>query len=226
VLASFVMMAGCSAPAESEDDSGREPAAEQALTIDGFKEPTAGDRTQAMANHANLDPQGLVPPELLANAVALFDLNADRIDNKRYVTVIDFAKHSSKKRFFIVNMTTGQVEAHVVAHGSGSDPEHTGYARRFSNVEGTNASSLGYYLAAEEYVGNHGRSMRLDGVSDTNSNARSRTIVVHGADYVENGRSPQGRSWGCPALPEDEVQAVITKLENGSVLYAERSQSN
>ena len=207
-----------------DDDAGKEPPAEFALTLDGFKEPTAEDRRAAMERHPNVDPTRMVPRDLLENAVAFFDLNAERIRNKRYVTVIDYSKHSSKKRFFIVDMASGSVEPHVVAHGSGSDPRHSGFVQSFSNVEGSNASSNGFYLTAETYQGRHGYSLRLDGVSSTNSRARSRAVVIHGADYVENGRSLQGRSWGCPALPDDESRTAITKLKDGSVLYVEKAR--
>ena len=49
---------------------------------------------------------------------------------------------------------------------------------------------------------------------------RARAIVVHGADYVSEGRSQQGRSWGCLALPTSEKDGVIAKLKGGSLIYA------
>ena len=75
-------------------------------------------------------------------------------------------------------------------------------------------------MTGETYDGKHGNSLRLDGVSPTNSNARARAVVMHGADYVSEGRSKQGRSWGCLALPSPDKDAVIAKLKGGSVIYA------
>jgi hypothetical protein len=37
---------------------------------------------------------------------------------------------------------------------------------------------------------------------------------------VSEGRSQQGRSWGCFALPQNEKDGVIAKLEGGSLIYA------
>ncbi|MCP5916770.1 murein L,D-transpeptidase catalytic domain family protein, partial [Klebsiella pneumoniae] len=75
-------------------------------------------------------------------------------------------------RFFIVDMNSGSVWPLHVAHGKGSDSNHDGYAEKFSNTSGSNASSLGYYITAETYNGSNGYSLRLDGMSSTNSNAR------------------------------------------------------
>ena len=55
-----------------------------------------------------------------------------------------------------------------------SDPENDGTPRRFSNVEGSLQSSLGYYVTAETYEGKWGYSLRLDGLSATNSQVRKR----------------------------------------------------
>ncbi len=66
--------------------------------------------------------------------------------------------------------------------------------------------------------------MLLDGLEKgINDNARSRSIVVHAADYCDpallkaNGRL--GRSFGCPALPPDVNEEVIDMIKGGSVLY-------
>jgi hypothetical protein len=58
---------------------------------------------------------------------------------------------------------------------------------------------------------------------DLNDNARKRAIVIHGANYVnqgfikENGRI--GRSFGCPALSFDEVNEIIDLIKEGSCLF-------
>src|SRR5690606_28831407 len=107
---------------------------------------------------------------------------------------------SNKKRLHVINMSTGAGWSLHVAHGKGSDKNHDAYAERFSNTSGSNASSLGAYLTAETYSGSNGYSLRLDGLSTTNSNARRRAVVVHGASYVKDSNVKQGRSWGCPAV--------------------------
>jgi hypothetical protein len=120
-------------------------------------------------------------------------------------------------------MKSGSVSQHVVAHGKGSDPNGTGFVERFSNVSGSNASSQGFYLASETYQGKHGLSLRLDGLSSTNNQARARAVVIHAASYVSDGNSKQGRSWGCPALEPGETSGVISRLKGKSLIYAAKS---
>ena len=218
---------GCAASDESADDDenitveGEEASGSALSSSSDYPVPNlTADQKAEIFSHYDVDPNGVVPKTMLVDAVAFFDANKAKIKNKNYLTVVDFSKHSGKERLFVVNMETGAVQPHVVAHGSGSDPGNTGYATRFSNVNNSNESSLGYYVTGETYNGKHGNSLRLDGVSPTNSNVRSRAIVVHGADYVSEGRAKQGRSWGCFALPEPDKDAVIAKLKGGSVIYA------
>ena len=135
----------------------------------------------------------------------------------RYVAIVDFSQHSSKSRFYLFDMKAGTVERHNVSHGSGSDRNNDGMADTFSNVAGSNASSLGMYKTAETYSGKHGYSLRLDGLESSNSNARARAVVMHSATYVKDGKSA-GRSWGCPALDPKVYVSVIDRLKGGSLL--------
>lgn len=78
---------------------------------------------------------------------------------------------------------------------------------------------LGFYLTAETYFGEHDYSLRLDGLTTTNSNARARAIVIHGATNVRN-LPLIGRSYGCPALEEGETTSVIDMIKKGALMYA------
>jgi L,D-transpeptidase catalytic domain len=228
-LLSCLPLAGCASASVGDDlgdDQSGEGLAGEAEELTGFSQPSEAQKAEAMAAHPNLDPGHIVPRDLLASAIGFFELNHSRINNDSYVTVIDFSRHSGKKRFFIVDMNSGDVEAHVVAHGSGSDPDNEGTATEFSNDDGSHMSSLGYYLTGSTYNGKHGRSLQLDGLSKTNSAARSRAVVIHGASYVNEGASRQGRSWGCPALDEDVKDEVITKLKGQSLIYAQVAGRN
>lgn len=162
----------------------------------------------------------LVPPKALAEALNFLQENKAQFSNTEYLSIINYAPASSEKRFFIVHLQTGKVWALHVAHGAGSDRNHDGIAEAFSNLPGSNATSLGFYRTGEIYMGKHGPSLRLDGLSSTNSNARDRAIVIHGADYVQEDSPIQGRSWGCPAVAQHNRDAVIERLKGGSLLYA------
>jgi len=179
-----------------------------------------GDKEVTLSKYDYLDPNHIVPSKALADAVAYFEANQSKIGNKNYIAVINFSQSSKEKRFYIIDMKTGKVMAIHVAHGKGSDPDHDGYATKFSNLSGSNASSLGFYTTAETYSGSHGLSLKLDGRSSTNSNARSRAIVIHGADYVSESSVIQGRSWGCPAVTMSLRTQVINMLKGGALINA------
>jgi len=206
------------------DGAGMSAAHKELLAKFADPDLTNDEQKEVLDRYADIDPNGVVPADLLERALVYYDFNHDLLDNDRYLTVIDFAQHSSKKRLYIVDMHDGSLERHVVAHGSGSDPNNDGIATQFSNVANSHKSSLGMYLTAETYSGKWGLSLRLDGLSETNSEARDRAIVMHGASYVANGKSKQGRSWGCPAIPLGERDEVIPMLKGGSLMYAERSE--
>ena len=62
-------------------------------------------------------------------------------------------------------------------------------ADTFSNREGSFSSSLGIYRTLDVYNGHHGRSLHLEGLEPTNSNALARALVLHTADYVSDPSS-------------------------------------
>lgn len=183
-------------------------------------QPAVNENETILAKYNYLDPDKIVPSKALAEAVVYFDKNQSRIKNKKYISVINFGQSSKEKRFYIISMESGKVWSIHVAHGKGSDADHDGYAEKFSNASGSNASSLGYYLAAEPYFGKYGLSLKLDGLSSTNSNARARAVVIHGANYVKNASVTQGRSWGCPAVAMSYRDQVVNFLKGGSLIYA------
>ncbi|RYZ76526.1 MAG: murein L,D-transpeptidase catalytic domain family protein [Proteobacteria bacterium] len=173
--------------------------------------------------YPKLDPSRQIPRNLLATALTYYDSNLSKIKNQKYLSIIDMSLPSTKRRYWIVDMSSGSVFATTVAHGKGSDANHDGYAEKFSNTSGSNATSLGIYVTGATYSGSNGYSLRLDGKSSTNSNARSRAVVVHGASYVQDKEVKQGRSWGCPAVPMAYRTKVIDWIKNGSVMYIGQS---
>src|SRR3546814_1085342 len=82
-------------------------------------------------------------------------------------------------------MAAGKIEMFPVTHGRGSDPQHDGWLKNFSNAPGSLASSRGAYRTSDYYWGANGSSMRLVGLDPDNSNADGRAIVVHGAWYAD-----------------------------------------
>ncbi len=167
-----------------------------------------------------------VPEDLKRKALDYFQANSGKFANKRYIGIVDFAAHSSRQRFWILDLQSGSSHAIHVAHGAGSDPDNDGYATRFSNVPNSRASSLGFYLTGALYTGKHGRSMRLHGLSSTNSNALSRAVVVHDSNYVREGNYKAGRSFGCLAVANSQITNVLASLRGGALIYAGISNSD
>lgn len=172
-------------------------------------------------NH--LDPKNIVPDKPLERAVIYFKKNRSKFANQNYIVIVDYTKSASQKRMFIINMKTGGVDSYAAAHGKGSDPSHTGRATNFSNGFGTNASSIGFFKTAETYMGNHGRSLRLDGLSKTNSNARARAIVIHSNWYVSQSAAT-GRSWGCIVVADSVRDSIIDRIKGGAMIYSYAGQ--
>lgn len=139
------------------------------------------------------------------------------------LTVIDFTLPSHLRRLWVLDLASGRVLAHeYVAHGSGSGGD---VARRFSNRDGTDASSLGTFITGATYQGKNGLSLRLEGLDPgVNDRAEERGIVMHGAAYVSEAMIRRlgrlGRSWGCPALSHQAADRLIPLLARGSVLFA------
>src|SRR5436309_64489 len=174
-----------------------------------------------------VDP--ILDPRMVARARAAFDRHRASIQNIDIVAIADFTKASSDPRFYLLDTNSGRVTRHLVAHGRGSDPEHTGFLQRFSNQPGSEASSSGAYVTGDYYPGHYGRAMRVRGLDPSNSNAESRAIVVHSAWYAEPGvlasMGRLGRSEGCFALSHASLDEVLQRAGPGHFLYADRLEA-
>ena len=146
----------------------------------------------------------------------------ENIKKKNLITIIDYSKPSTEARFFVIDLAKKLVVFKcLVAHGKNSGDN---YAKSFSNDSNSLKSSLGFYITAETYSGKHGYSLKLDGIEKgINNNARSREIVIHGADYVSQEFIDKyhrlGRSWGCPALPAGLSKKIIDTISRGSCIF-------
>ena len=167
-----------------------------------------------------------IEPGLLARARASFDRHRGVLSHTDTVAIADFTKASREHRFFLLDTNSGRVTQHLVAHGRGSDPDHSGFVERFSNAIGSEASSNGAYVTGDYYPGKYGRSLRVSGLDPSNSNAYARAIVVHSAWYAEpevlTEHGKLGRSEGCFALPYNSLQVVLQRMGAGRFLYADK----
>jgi hypothetical protein len=165
-----------------------------------------------------------INPQLLARAKAA--LNTHRVGPRDTMGVVDFSLPSSEPRFHLVNLLDGSVDSHLVAHGRGSDPDHSGFVEHFSNDFGSYATSNGTYVTGDYYDGKYGLSMKVRGLDWSNYNAEPRAIVIHNAWYAEDDMIPLhgklGRSEGCFAMSRKSQWEVMRKLAGGRMIYAEK----
>ena len=201
--------------------------APESLLPDDFYHPSRTPAPRPAFASATAQPSIEAPgvnPRLLQRALAALEEHGSRIAKRDRIAVADFSAGSGVPRFHLINLESGRTVSKLVAHGSGSDPAHTGYLQRFSNQNGSNASCEGAFATADYYVGKHGRSQRLIGLDGTNNNALDRAIVVHAAWYANpdmiRQRGMLGRSQGCFAVGESELTEVFERLGPGRMIYA------
>jgi hypothetical protein len=166
-----------------------------------------------------------VAPALMTRALRALNQRPG-VFKRDVIGVVDFDAPSSAQRFHLIDLVDGRSTSYLVAHGRGSDPEHAGWLRRFSNDPGSEASSNGAFLTSATYEGKHGLSRRVIGLDPTNSNAEPRAIVVHAASYVSlailAATGKLGRSEGCFAVAPDKRDEVMARLGEGRLIYADK----
>jgi hypothetical protein len=187
----------------------------------------AGIATLARPVFATVAPfQPQIDPRLKARALLALEARRSSIRKTDVIGITDFNRPSREARFYLLDVASGRVTGHLVAHGRGSDPHHIGYLQAFSNVYGSEATSRGAYVTGDYYEGKYGYSMRVRGLDPSNSNAEPRAIVIHQAWYAEPEVVAQhgklGRSEGCFALSAASHAEVLSRLGPGRLLYADK----
>ena len=140
---------------------------------------------------------------------------------------VDYGLPNTAKRGYVFDMQQMRVVdgPFTVAAGRGSAAKD-GVPTKFSNASGSNATSLGLYIAKSIYdftgksAGKRYSSLglRLQGVSTGfNDRALARGVVAHGAPYVTSSKA--GRSEGCPAMEPDRAERLLPKLADGGMVF-------
>jgi len=171
--------------------------------------------------HKKLNLDGKLDFDVFYKAYKAYQNNSGK--RKPLLTVIDYSKPSTEKRFFVLDLKNNKIVFNTyVSHGVNTGARD---AKKFSNTVNSRKTSLGVFLTDKTYYGSNGYSLKLDGLSKgKNDNARKRYIVVHGADYATESFIKRngylGRSWGCPAVPKEVARKIIDTIKGGSVIYA------
>ncbi|WP_090496120.1 murein L,D-transpeptidase catalytic domain family protein [Pedobacter terrae] len=189
--------------------------------------PSYATYARSLYNQVHLKDSGLTYPVFEKALTGFYNLKeAGRLSQHALLSIADFDQKSSKKRLYVLDLAKKKIILNTwVAHGQRSGDDET---VTFSNKNDSYSSSIGFYVTGEEYVGAHGRSLRLDGMdAGYNDNARMRSIVIHGAPYVSKGTIEAlgrlGRSQGCPAVSPELSNQLISAMGEGSVLFINKS---
>ncbi len=169
----------------------------------------------ALTTPARLQADG-VDPALAADALTIYkNAWAWGATRRSEYVVVDFRPHSAQPREWVYDLSTGALLWKLrVAHGRKStDGVDLTHAVTFSNVSGSNQSSLGLARSAGTYSGTFGPSFRLEGLEPGfNDNICSRDIVMHpwspvGDAYVTKCGWARP-SLGCPAI-DDQISLPV-----------------
>lgn len=139
-----------------------------------------------------------------------------------YYFLVDLSIHSGKNRFFVYDFRQNKiVDQNLVTHGAcdAFETNNTPYQKaKLSNRVDSHCSAAGKYKIAGRDYSSWGINVKywLDGLEESNSNARDRVIVLHSWSAVANKEvypnySPL--SWGCPAVSDNFMHTLDTKLQ-------------
>lgn len=144
---------------------------------------------------------------------------------------INYKKHSGLKRAYLVQLNKKMViDSFMVSHGCGDSAwgaDLTKENPKFSNEFESHCSSLGKYKLYGRAYSDWGINIKyiMKGLEKTNSNAYSRTIVLHGWESVSNvelypNGTPEG--WGCPAVSNvtmSYLDALLSKKKKPVLMW-------
>jgi len=188
------------------------------------KKKTATETPESRSNEPESSKNDYSAPVLNILADKVNDYAAKNDFSTKYCFLIDMSLKSGRKRFFVYDLERSTVVyAGLVAHGSCNETflSHP----RFSNSPNCGCSSLGKYKVGELYTGKYGKSLRLYGLDNSNSNAYKRGVVIHGYDCVPDEEiSPMVlcNSQGCPMVSYnffDRLTRIAMQSEKPIVLW-------
>jgi hypothetical protein len=160
---------------------------------------------------------------------------------KEALAIFDISQPSSKKRFYVLDFKSGQVTAHYAAHGRHNGPN--GKATKFKGFQSDlDMVPLGPLRTAHSEVMDHYKTIvdrydgavyrdmivvGLEGVTDYNSYINHTPPfkwIIHPNWYTTAGFRAKnngvlGRSNGCITIDPVENNALITRLQDGALVY-------
>lgn len=143
-------------------------------------------------------------------------INSKSNYNSKIAFFVDMRIKSAKNRFFVYDLVNDKIiDQGLVAHGSGSETSIKGELK-FSNEPNSNCTSLGRYSIGKSYGGMFGKSYKLSGLDESNSNALKRAIVLHFYSAVPEEEQDYyiSNSHGCPMVNEVFFKRLSKIIDN------------
>jgi len=186
------------------------------------KNEEESDQDEEEKNESTTSPENTTILNILTKKISNYAIQNEL--STEYCFLVDMSLPSGRNRFFIYDLKKNTIiNSGLVSHGSCNE---TFLARpRFSNATSSGCSSLGKYKVGEFYKGKYGKSFRLYGLDDCNSNAYKRAVVIHGYDCVPDKEIyPRVlcNSFGCVMVSYnffDKISRMISKTEKPIVLW-------
>ena len=180
-----------------------------------FKKNTDNKEHVAIANiKKKADEKNVAVMRLHSFANKLAEYAKENDYNSHYCFLVDMKITSGSNRFFVYDLKKDSIlHSGLVAHGYGNS---NGENITFSNVPGSNSSSIGKYKIGHSYNGKFGLAYKLHGLDKTNSNAFDRFVVLHAHECVpknEIAPEPLCMSQGCPTVAPSFLKTLATYLD-------------
>lgn len=189
------------------------------------KAETSRQEEETKDEQTSASPENVAVRNLIAKRA--LEYSAKNKLSTDYCFLVDMSLPSGRNRCFVYDLKKNSiVYSGLVAHGSCNE---TFLARpRFSNESRSGCSSLGKYQVGQFYTGQYGKSYRLTGLDNTNSNAFNRAVVLHGYKCVPDQEIyPRVlcNSLGCVMVSYkffDKLSRLINKSDKPILLWVYR----
>ena len=186
------------------------------------KVETLPAKNQAKEEETSPSPENTIVRNILGKKINNYAVQNGY--STEYCFLVDMSLPSGRNRFFVYDLVKSSiVYSGLVAHGS-CNQTFLAHAR-FSNELKCGCSSLGKFKVGEFYRGKYGKSFRLYGLDNCNSNAYKRAVVIHGYDCVPDEEIyPRVlcNSLGCVMVSYkffDRISRIIAKSEKPIILW-------
>ncbi len=156
--------------------------------------------------------------EILLYAMALRKYAVENGYDTAYAFLANMGQLSTTKRLYLIDLSAMKIiDKGLVSHGRGKGSSI--YVKQYSNVPGSNCTSLGKYKIMASYSGNYGFSYRMNGLEPSNNNALKRHIVLHGMSCIPDRENyaPACVTEGCPAVSEQFLSTMQPVIESRKV---------